>query len=64
MLIRMPPSMTATRMNGIEIERNTSKIMTKMMPIETELTMMISRLVVVIRSYVAGASPTSREFGS
>ncbi len=50
MLIMMPPSMTATRIIGSEIERNTSAMMTKMMPMETELTMMISRFVVLIRS--------------
>ena len=55
----MPNSMTATSTTGTETERNTSRMMRKITPIETVLTLLKSRSVIWIRSRVAGASPIS-----
>ena len=55
-------SITATRMTGSVMERNTSAMITKIATMEIALTTLKSVSVMVIRSLVHGASPISMPF--
>ena len=55
--MKIANSIAATRTTGSEIDLNTKRIITTIAPIETALTRLKSVSVIVIRSFVQGASP-------
>ena len=57
--MKIANSMTATRITGSDMDLNTSAIMINMAIMETALTTLKSLSVIVIRSFVQGASPIS-----
>ncbi len=63
-MIKIPNSMTKTRMTGRETDFNTAAIIKKINTMETTLTTLKSRSVIVIKSCVQGASPISIAVGS
>ena len=56
--------MRRENITGRETERNTHKIIKKITPMDTTLTVLKSLSVMRIKSLVHGASPTSMECGS
>ena len=60
----MANSIAATRITGSEMERSVSRMITATIPMETESTVMKSLFVILIRSRVQGASPTSMALSS
>lgn len=57
--MKMANSITATRRIGSEMDLNTKIIMMATRRIDTELTVLKSQFVILIRSFVQGASPIS-----
>ena len=64
MLIKIANSIAATRIIGNETDLNTQKIIMKIATIDTALTVLKSLSVMVIKSFVHGASPITMEFWS
>ena len=62
MLMNIANSMTATSTIGSDIEPNTQRMIMNIAPMDTVLTDAKSLSVIVIRSFVQGASPTSMFF--
>lgn len=62
MLMKIANSITATKIIGKDIDLNTHAIIKKIAPMDTVLTTLKSWFVIVIKSFVQGASPISIAF--
>ena len=57
MFTKIANSMTATKITGNEMDLNTKIMIKKIAPMETILTRLKSSSVILIKSFVQGASP-------